>query len=242
MQGFQMQAMPGDDMHAHGSFTFACQLIAAGALAGAYGYNSMNGAEDRANETGLATMGVGGLMFLISLWFWYTGGFHESIFMWGIEAALFTIGLTWVKSNGDLTLVKKAEAICAGVMGLSIVFAEERMAASVNTPEVGVCFLAISFAAMMFVHNSSSQNKVISALAWMLLGEWLVAEAYFRYEETANQQKKFNAVHLAMICMFNWVCFLFVRDGLDLNSGSGPSGERSKLVGGNPYTSGDTGF
>ena len=66
----------------------------------------------------MAAMGLAGFMFLITFYFWYSNGFSLAEYIFGLEMGIFTIGLTWMKCNGETTLVKKAEALATGAFGV----------------------------------------------------------------------------------------------------------------------------
>eukprot|EP00658_Telonema_sp_P-2_P069823 TRINITY_DN5921_c0_g1_i8.p1 TRINITY_DN5921_c0_g1~~TRINITY_DN5921_c0_g1_i8.p1 ORF type:complete len:271 (+),score=95.12 TRINITY_DN5921_c0_g1_i8:122-934(+) len=234
----------------------AVDLIVIGGFAISYGLVWLFGEPESSYQAvGICTATVGALLVV------GTGLYLSSEenkddyyeYMLVFEISIMMLGLTWYKSAGDMGLVKMAELLVTAAFGLSVQASEEdeerdtdgisAMRISTLTPhmdakEVAWCAFLVALTAVMYVAQPGIRNRKLGALAWILLGEWMLLESMFE-EHHKDSDKLFGAAHWSALLCLNWVCFLFFKG--DLGFERGDQIEHASLVsrpptGGRNYT------
>eukprot|EP00658_Telonema_sp_P-2_P025792 TRINITY_DN203_c0_g1_i13.p2 TRINITY_DN203_c0_g1~~TRINITY_DN203_c0_g1_i13.p2 ORF type:complete len:226 (+),score=71.92 TRINITY_DN203_c0_g1_i13:243-920(+) len=205
----------------------AIDLIIIGGFGFAYGLLWVLGDPEHAyHQIGLGTGAAGGVLVLGTGLYMSTGTHSDDYYeyMLVFEMSIAMLGLTWYKCDGDLSVVKMAEALVTAALGLSIEASEETLdddgvttrTISTLTPhldakQVAWSAMLVALTAIMYAYQPTSRNLKLGAVAWMLFGEWMLMEAMFE-EHHKDSEQMFGAAHWSALLCINWVLFLFFRD------------------------------
>eukprot|EP00658_Telonema_sp_P-2_P069822 TRINITY_DN5921_c0_g1_i4.p1 TRINITY_DN5921_c0_g1~~TRINITY_DN5921_c0_g1_i4.p1 ORF type:complete len:206 (-),score=64.02 TRINITY_DN5921_c0_g1_i4:513-1130(-) len=194
---------------------------------------------DRYRVVGVGACTAGALMVVATvLWLMSLGQSAEwPAHVLVFETSVMVLGLTWYKSDGDQVLIKMAELLVTVAMGLSV-SSQGTLTPHMDAKEVAWCAFLVALTAVMYVAQPGIRNRKLGALAWILLGEWMLLESMFE-EHHKDSDKLFGAAHWSALLCLNWVCFLFFKG--DLGFERGDQIEHASLVsrpptGGRNYT------